>query len=303
MMMWNNNNNNTLLLCLSVWTIVSWCITSSSAFVVLINRNTKYQEQQYEYEWKLNAISQQQLGQFESLDGISSSLDDDRLVQLIDLSSNVTSYHEVWDLQKEYHQRQLDQIQPKKQQQNDEKVRTKNQDVLILTQHKPVYTLGTGSDPSFVRNNKEVEIVRIERGGEVTCHCPGQLVAYPILDLRRYKQDIHWYIRALEEVIIIALTNVGIEGAMREDDVTGVWIQNKKVAAIGVKARRWVTMHGLAVNVETKSKPYFDGIVPCGLVGRDVGCINDFLDKPITLEEFVPHLKSAMQQVFQIKLQ
>ncbi len=316
--------NHRLSLLLSLWTILlSFQWFTSSAFLMLRRNQIRIQQQQHhhqhddcknnKYELKLDAISKQQLGQFESLDIISSSLDDDRSVQLIDLSANVTSYHDVWNVQKEYHQRQLDQLKiilNNQKKEDDDDVPMKNQDVLIFTQHKPVYTLGTGSDPSFVHhlnnnnNNEEeeVEVVRIERGGEVTCHCPGQLVAYPIFDLRRYKQDIHWYIRALEEAIIIALTNVGVEGAMREDDVTGVWVQNKKVAAIGVKARRWVTMHGLAVNVETHSKPYFDGIVPCGLVGREVGCINDFLDEPITLAEFVPYLKSAMQQVFQIKL-
>jgi len=186
--------------------------------------------------------------------------------------------------------------------------RIKSFDSLILLQHQPVYTLGTGSDPQFVKLDEKrlealgIDLLRIDRGGEVTYHGPGQLTAYPIFDLRGYKQDIHWYMRALEEAILIALENVGVQGAVREDDVTGVWVNSKKVAALGVKVKRWVTMHGLAVNVDHRALGNFDGIVPCGLEGRDVGCVNDFLDEPITVEEFAVHLKQALEQVFEIDL-
>ena len=178
-------------------------------------------------------------------------------------------------------------------------------DTIILLQHKPVYTLGTGSDPDFIKESglsSSIDVVRIERGGEVTYHGPGQLVAYPILDLRGYKQDIHWYMRALEEAILLALESVGVEGAVREDDVTGIWIGGKKVAALGVKVRRWITMHGLAVNVDQNSLGNFDGIVPCGLVGKDVTCINDHLEEPISVEEFAKHMRKALKQIFEIDL-
>jgi len=130
---------------------------------------------------------------------------------------------------------------------------------------------------------------------------PGQLVAYPILDLRGYRKDLHWYMRALEEAIIIALTNVGIHGATREDGVTGVWVNHKKIGALGVKVKRWVTMHGLSVNVDQRALENFNGIVPCGLVGRDVCCINDFLEEPITVDDFALHLKAALQIVLEVK--
>ena len=178
-------------------------------------------------------------------------------------------------------------------------------DTIILLQHRPVYTLGTGSDPDFIKESglsSSIDVVRIERGGEVTYHGPGQLVAYPILDLRGYKQDIHWYMRALEEAILLALESVGVEGAVREDDVTGIWIGGKKVAALGVKVRRWITMHGLAVNVNQNSLGNFDGIVPCGLVGKDVTCINDHLEEPISVEEFAKHMRKALEQIFEIDL-
>jgi len=190
----------------------------------------------------------------------------------------------------------------------------KGHDSIILLQHEPVYTLGTGSDSNFIKergtintgeksaNGMEIDVVRIERGGEVTYHGPGQLVAYPILDLRGYKKDLHWYMRALEEAIIIALTNVGIHGATREDGVTGVWVNGKKIGAMGIKVKRWVTMHGLSVNVDQRSMENFNGIVPCGLVGREVCCINEFLEEPITVEEFAAHLMVALQDVLEVTL-
>jgi lipoyl(octanoyl) transferase len=256
-------------------------------------------------------ISKQALGSFDPLvrtchnnsTSRSSSSDKEVLpvVKLFDLSMTPQSYQEIWELQKELHDEQLQHIPlctagPSSSS-------TVSRDAMVLVQHDPVYTLGTGSDPSFVLNHHpNVEVVRIERGGEVTCHAPGQLVAYPILDLRHYKQDIHWYIRALEEVIILALTNLGIPNAKREEGVTGVWVDGKKVAAIGVKARRWVTMHGIAINVEPSCLKYFNGIVPCGLVGREVACCHDFLPN-ITTQHLVPHLLHAFQQIFQIQFQ
>jgi len=180
--------------------------------------------------------------------------------------------------------------------------RPEGYDSIIMLQHEPVYTLGTGADPKFVKSPKGIDVVYVERGGEVTYHGPGQLVAYPILDLRGYRKDIHWYVRALEEAIIIALESVGVQGARREDGVTGVWVNNKKIGAIGVKVRRWVTMHGLSVNVDQRSLANFEGIVPCGLVGREVCCINDLLEKPITVEDFASHLSSALETVFEVEL-
>lgn len=187
-------------------------------------------------------------------------------------------------------------------------------DSIIMLQHDPVYTLGTASDPSFIRNDignndaatTKIPIVRIERGGEVTYHGPGQLTVYPILDLRGYKQDVHWYMRALEEVILLALENAGVKGAVREDNLTGVWVSNKKIAALGIKARRWVTMHGLAINVDVRSLQNFEGIVPCGLEGREVTCINEengnSVTTGITVEQFSLHVKEALEEIFCVAL-
>eukprot|EP01082_Thalassiosira_pseudonana_P007794 g6786.t1 g6786 contig23:1209076-1210092(-) len=195
-------------------------------------------------------------------------------------------------------------------------------DSIIMLEHDPVYTLGTASDPSFIHGYQKgdddeeevnttidndaatsIPIVRIERGGEVTYHGPGQLVVYPIIDLRGYKQDIHWYMRALEEVIIIALEKAGVKGATREDNLTGVWIHNKKIAALGIKARRWVTMHGLAINVDVRSLQNFEGIVPCGLEGRKVTCINDEVATgDCTVGRLAVHVKEAFEEILGVSL-
>jgi lipoate-protein ligase B len=146
-----------------------------------------------------------------------------------------------------------------------------DQDLLLLVQHPPVVTLGRSSkqknlvsSPEFL-NSKGVELFEVERGGDVTFHGPGQLVGYPIIDLTRHKQDLHWYLRSVEEALIKALGKIGIS-AERSTGFTGVWTRGRKIASIGVHARDWVTWHGFALNVTTDLK-YFDLIVPCGIDG------------------------------------
>jgi lipoyl(octanoyl) transferase len=151
-------------------------------------------------------------------------------------------------------------------------------DTLILLEHPPVYTLGTGSSLEHLKfdpDNHEYSLYRIERGGEVTYHCPGQLIAYPILNLRYHQQDLHWYLRQLEQVIIDVLALHNLAG-MRIDGLTGVWINSKKVAAIGIKVSKWITLHGFALNV-CPDLSGFDRIVPCGIVDRSVTSIAEFI--------------------------
>ena len=151
-------------------------------------------------------------------------------------------------------------------------------DQFILLEHPPVYTLGQGSDVRFVQFDMDVaeyEIYRTERGGEVTYHCPGQLVGYPILNLRAYQTDLHWYLRTLEEVLIRTLAEFGLRGD-RVLGLTGVWVEGAKVAAIGIKASRWITMHGFALNVNPDLSG-FGRIVPCGIEDKPVGCMAQFL--------------------------
>lgn len=144
-------------------------------------------------------------------------------------------------------------------------------DVLLLVEHPPVVTLGRGTlvsslpiPPAELRR-RGVEVHEVERGGDVTWHGPGQLVGYPILDLRGHRQDLHWYLRTLEDALIDALESLGIP-ADRVPGRTGVWTAGRKIASIGVHARRWVTLHGFALNV-VNDLAGFELIVPCGLDG------------------------------------
>ena len=143
------------------------------------------------------------------------------------------------------------------------------EDVLLLVEHPPVVTLGRGTRPTSLPiapdllSRRGVEVHEVERGGDVTFHGPGQLVGYPILDLRNHRQDLHWYLRSLEDVLIQALGRLGIE-ADRNPGLTGVWTAGRKIASIGIHVKQWVTLHGFALNVTTDLDP-FDLIVPCGI--------------------------------------
>jgi lipoyl(octanoyl) transferase len=183
--------------------------------------------------------------------------------EVIVYQPGVIPYQNAWDWQK-----QLQQSLIETPQQNDR---------LLLLQHPPVYTLGQAASNEFIKfpASHNYEIHRTERGGEVTYHCPGQLVGYPILNLHYYQQDLHWYLRQLEEVVIqlLALYNLAAE---RIPGLTGVWLADRKIAAIGIKVSRWVTMHGFAINV-CNDLSGFQQIVPCGLVDRSVGSIQEFV--------------------------
>jgi lipoate-protein ligase B len=140
-------------------------------------------------------------------------------------------------------------------------------DVLLLLEHEPVYTLGRGADAGFLgaAAGGGVPVVRVGRGGQVTWHGPGQLVGYPILDLRAHRPDVRWYVRSLEQVLIDALADLGI-AAGRRDGLTGVWVETRKIGSIGVGIRRWVTWHGFALNVGPDLRG-FEAITPCGIAG------------------------------------
>ncbi|GKV04753.1 hypothetical protein SLEP1_g16868 [Rubroshorea leprosula] len=154
-------------------------------------------------------------------------------------------------------------------------------DTLIVLQHHPVYTMGTGSSEEYLNFDvKEApfDVYRTERGGEVTYHGPGQLVMYPIINLRNHKMDLHWYLRALEEVVIRVLSSTFSIKASQIKGLTGVWVGDQKLAAIGIKVSQWITYHGLALNVTTDLKP-FNWIVPCGLRNCRVGSIKGLLEE------------------------
>src|SRR5216683_2455430 len=141
-------------------------------------------------------------------------------------------------------------------------------DVLLLLEHPPVVTLGRNSHAAHLLEPIGIEVFEVERGGDVTFHGPGQLVGYPILDLRAYKQDLHWYLRTLEQALIDALGILAIP-AERNPGLTGVWTRGRKIASIGIHVKQWVTWHGFALNVTTDLTE-FERIVPCGIAGVDM---------------------------------
>jgi lipoate-protein ligase B len=146
------------------------------------------------------------------------------------------------------------------------------EDVLLLVEHQPVVTLGRSTRPqslplsTALLERRGIPVFEVERGGDVTYHGPGQLVGYPVIDLRHHREDLHWYLRRLEGALIGALASLGIE-AGANPGLTGVWTSGRKIASIGIHVKQWVTFHGFALNVSTDLS-YFDLIVPCGI--RDV---------------------------------
>ncbi len=157
------------------------------------------------------------------------------------------------------------------------------QDLLLLVEHPPVVTLGRSSKAHHLLCSEEVlasrgiALYEVERGGDVTYHGPGQLVGYPIIDLKRHKQDLHWYLRQVEAALIAALASVDLPGE-RNAGKTGVWIGGRKIASIGVHARDWVTWHGFALNVSTELSA-FDVIVPCGIAGVEMTSMKRELER------------------------
>jgi lipoyl(octanoyl) transferase len=181
------------------------------------------------------------------------------------------------------------------------------EDLLLLVEHPPVVTLGRGTKAGNLTASPEllaargVELFEVDRGGDVTFHGPGQLVGYPVIDLKRHRQDLHWYLRQLEEALIRALAPFGIIGA-RSVGQTGVWTTGRKIASIGVHARDWVTWHGFALNVTTDLS-YFDLIVPCGIadvamtsIARELG--TSFTSAPELAERARAHVANELAELF-----
>jgi lipoate-protein ligase B len=179
------------------------------------------------------------------------------------------------------------------------------QDVLLLVEHPPVVTLGRASkgrhliaSPEFLRS-KGVELFEVERGGDVTFHGPGQLVGYPIVDLKRHRLDLHWYLRKIEEALINTLADYKIV-AERNPSFTGVWTKGKKIASIGVHARDWVTWHGFALNVTTDLS-YFDLMVPCGIDGVVMTSIaRELGTDDVSMKDVIDRVSAAFGAAFDL---
>ncbi len=183
-------------------------------------------------------------------------------------------YNEAWELQKNlFNQRLNNEIN----------------DTLILLEHNHTYTLGKTADRNHLTSSDEyrhengISVYEIDRGGDITYHGPGQIVGYPIIDLKNWQEDTHKYLRALEEVIILTCNDYGIE-ASRNPSYTGVWIENRKIAAIGIKVSRWITMHGFAFNVNTDLS-FFNGIIPCGISDKEVTSLQKELKHGINIHD------------------
>lgn len=183
---------------------------------------------------------------------------------------------------------------------------------LLFVEHPPVYTLGKNGKESHVlispeeREKRGIEYFHINRGGDITFHGPAQLVGYPIVDLEKFKTDLGWYLRSLEEVIILTLAQYGIKGE-RSPGETGVWIdahikgKERKICAMGIKCSRWITMHGFAFNINT-DLDYFNHIVPCGIENKSVTSLEKELGRTIPMDEVKYRVKKNFEKVFDCNL-
>lgn len=216
-------------------------------------------------------------------------------------------YKETWDYQTVLFQETVDtKFENRK---NNTEVPTKNH--FLYVEHPHVYTLGKSGDLSNLLLNesqlkeKGIDFYKINRGGDITYHGPGQIVGYPILDLENFFTDIHKYLRLLEETIILTIAEYGLKGT-RSDGETGVWIDvgtpfARKICALGVRASRWVTMHGFALNVNT-NLGYFDHIIPCGIKGKAVTSLQLELGRELPIEEVKEKINKHFSALFEAEL-
>ena len=196
-------------------------------------------------------------------------------------------YHSTWEYQ---------------QQLAGERLKCNISDTLLFVEHDPVFTIGKSGSESNIRGAfdgthvNKIPVIRIDRGGDITFHGPGQLVGYPVLKLTDYYTDLHKYLRNLEEVIIQSLSEFAIS-AVRREGLTGVWVGSKKIASIGVKVTRWVTYHGFALNVKTDLN-YFNMITPCGIDGCVTTSIKDLTKIEYRLEDVASIVESKFRRLF-----
>jgi lipoyl(octanoyl) transferase len=211
------------------------------------------------------------------------------------------SYKQIWDYQEELLQQKIKAKQANKAE----------PDYLLFVEHNPVYTLGkNGKEQNLLINQKAleekgIEFYQINRGGDITFHGPHQLVSYPILDLDNYKPDLGWYLRSLEEVIILTIGEYGLKGE-RSAGETGVWLdatikgRERKICAMGIRCSRWVTMHGFALNVNVDLN-YFNFITPCGIQDKQVTSLERELGGKISMDEVKKKVVRNFENVFETK--
>lgn len=229
-----------------------------------------------------------------------------KIIEVYDLGSK--DYKETWDLQEEL----FSQVLKIKSDNNKTQNPISTPNTLLLVEHPPVFTLGkSGHQENLLisqqhLNKIEASFYKINRGGDITYHGPGQLVGYPILDLENFFTDIHRYLRFLEEAVIMILADYGVKGERSEGE-TGVWIEPnstaaRKICAIGVRASRWVTMHGFAFNVFTDLS-YFDYIIPCGIRNKGVTSLVQEIGFSENKEWLLKEVKEKFQKYFALLLE
>ena len=203
---------------------------------------------------------------------------------IIKQPDNISFFNDVYELQKEY---------------QDSLISGKsNKDFVWIGEHQLCYTLGRGSNIDnflFSLDKTKYDVFSIDRGGEVTCHMPGQLVTYLVLDLKNFNKDLNWYLRKIEKIIIQVLKSFNID-CCSKNGFTGVWTGEKKIASIGIGCKRWVTIHGFSINVNCKLEN-FDKIVPCGIKDCLMANMSDY-DKNIDIKEVKKIVKKIIKEEF-----
>ena len=192
------------------------------------------------------------------------------------------SYQFAWELQKEIHQL------------------VKNNEIpstVLFLEHNNIYTLGKNADKNYLLNTfPHIDVIETDRGGQITYHGPGQLVGYPIINLNKYKKSITWFVNSLEQIIINTLNKFNIESS-RIDDLPGVWVDDEKICAIGIRIAQWVTMHGFALNINPDMK-YFDGMIPCGILDYGVTSMYKNTNRYIKFDEVMDVLFCEFNNIF-----
>jgi lipoyl(octanoyl) transferase len=175
-------------------------------------------------------------------------------------------------------------------------------DTILLLEHEPVYTIGRLRDQSSLRSAAQLPhpVFETNRGGQATYHGPGQLVGYPILDLNPRGKDLHEHLRKLEDALILSCRKFGVNAGRREG-LTGVWVENRKLASIGVGVRKWISMHGFAINITRESLPPFFAITPCGLDGVNMTSLEAEAGRTITVEEAAKVVEEELRELFTLQ--
>ena len=192
-------------------------------------------------------------------------------------------YNKTWDLQRSLHHYIVNEVIG---------------DIVLLLEHPHVYTLGKNANNNHLLPSypKDAEVIDIDRGGDVTYHGPGQLVGYPIINLKHYKKSISWYMRTLEDIIIYTLKNIDIHSE-RRDELTGVWVEEEKICAFGVRLAKWTTMHGFALNLNP-DMTFFNGIIPCGIFEYGVTSIKELVNTNLSIKELANIVSKNCNEYF-----